>query len=49
MTNEKADRVLSRMGARELTQEQITHVAGGENCTFFFTRIPNPDTVHDCK
>lgn len=53
MTNEKANRVLSRMGARELKQEEVARVAGGicsfteNNCTFVVTHVPTTDITHD--
>ena len=40
-------RVLSRMGARILTPEEVTQVSGSQNQTFAFTHIINPDTTHD--
>jgi len=50
MTNEKVDRVLIRMGAHELTQEQIAHVAGGDTCSTLITfHPPHSDIFHDCQ
>jgi hypothetical protein len=40
-------RVLSRMGARLLTPEEIARVSGSQNQTFAFTHIINPDTTRD--
>jgi hypothetical protein len=45
-------RVLGRLGARELTEEEIQRVSGrsGTNCTFQVTHIRNiiDDLVDDC-
>jgi hypothetical protein len=40
-------RTLGRTGARTLTPEEIAKVHGGENQTFAFTHVINPDTTHD--
>jgi hypothetical protein len=47
-TNQQGtQRALGRTGARILTPEEIARVRGGENQTFAFTHIINPDTTHD--
>lgn len=42
-----SQRVLSRMGARILTPQEIAQVSGSQNQTFAFTHIINPDTTRD--
>ena len=46
------NRVLQRIGARELTREQIEHIAGGFNtltifCTNPHPRYPTTDSDHE--
>ena len=40
-------RVLARDGARTLSSEEIACIHGGQNQTFAFTHVINPDTVRD--
>lgn len=40
-------RVLARNCARILTSEEIASIHGGQNQTFAFTHVINPDTVRD--
>jgi len=40
-------RVLAREGARTLNHEEIALIHGGQNQTFAFTHVINPDTTRD--
>ena len=44
---QESQRVLSRMGARILTPEEIAQVNGSQNQTFVFTHVIFPDTTKD--
>jgi hypothetical protein len=50
MSNNNENRVLSRMGARQLTQNELEHVGGGK-LTFASTLptgpVSNPDDTFD--
>jgi hypothetical protein len=46
-TQQESQRVLSRMGARMLTPEELAQVSGSQNQTFAFTHVINPDTTRD--
>jgi hypothetical protein len=45
--HQETQRVLARACARILTSEEIERIHGGQNQTFSFTHIINPDTTRD--
>lgn len=50
MSNNNENRVLSRMGARQLTPSEIEHVAGGANTlasSLATGPVSNPDDILD--
>jgi hypothetical protein len=47
MNKPENSRVLVRAGARALTPEEIARITGGQNQTFAFTHVINPDTTRD--
>ena len=44
---QETSRVLARACARILTSEEIARVSAGQNQTFAFTHVINPDTTRD--
>ena len=44
---QEMQRVLARACARILTSDEIARVQGGQNQTFAFTHVINPDTTRD--
>ena len=44
---QETERVLARACARILSSDEIARVHGGQNQTFAFTHVINPDTVRD--
>ena len=44
---QEIQRVLARDCARILTNDEIVRIHGGQNQTFAFTHVINPDVVHD--
>jgi len=44
---QETPRVLARDGARTLSSEEIACIHGGQNQTFAFTHVINPDTTRD--
>ena len=51
MTNQDAKRVLNRMGARELTREEVEAVTGGTTppCRITFSHLPGGSTDEDTQ
>lgn len=44
---QEQQRVLARSGARILTSAETDRIHGGQNQTFAFTHVINPDTTRD--
>lgn len=44
---QETSRVLARVCARTLNSNEIALVSGGQNRTFAFTHVINPDVVKD--
>ena len=48
MNDRNSQRVLSRRGARELTQQEVERISGGHN-SFILTLCGMPQTTDDSK
>jgi len=44
---QEMQRVLARACARILTSDEIVSIHGGQNQTFAFTHVINPDVIRD--